>query len=38
VPEPQKSTDDPKFIDLVWIGVEGDTTGAPAATSPSAVR
>jgi hypothetical protein len=37
VPEPQKSPDDPKFIDLVWIGVEGDTATAPAKT-PSATR
>jgi hypothetical protein len=32
VPEPQKSTDDPKFIDLVWIGVEGDAAAAPSAS------
>ncbi len=33
VPEPQKSPDDPKFIDLVWLGVEGS-----AGASPSAAR
>ena len=38
VPELQKSTDDPKFIDLVWIGVEGDATAAPSVAAPSAVR
>ncbi len=31
VPEPQKSTDDPKFIDLVWLVVEGDAGSAPSA-------
>jgi hypothetical protein len=28
VTEPQKSDDDPKFADLVWIGVEGDAPSA----------
>jgi hypothetical protein len=31
VPEPQKSPDDPKFIDLVWIGVEGSAAAVPSA-------
>jgi hypothetical protein len=32
VSEPQKSPDDPRFIDLVWIGVEGAADSAPSAT------
>ncbi|HUB08249.1 MAG TPA: hypothetical protein VMB50_14675 [Myxococcales bacterium] len=31
VPEPQASVDDPKFVDVVWIAVEG--SGAPSASN-----